>query len=136
MKMSLLNRVCAVVLLAAMPVALSAQYGHPMKGQWSGQWGKDNQRLLLDLNWDGKAITGVINPGETGATITSAAVQYTDAANGKWNVKLTAQGKDESGKPVTIEVDGVLENIGSNYRVYHGTWTQNGVKGEFTVTRN
>ena len=107
-----------------------------MKGQWSGQWGKDNQRLLLDLDWDGKNITGTINPGPSSAAIKSATVIYTDAAAGKWNVKLTAEGKDASGKAVPIEVDGVLENIGSNYRVYHGTWMQGGVKGEFTVTRN
>jgi hypothetical protein len=136
MKKSFVHRVCVIALLAVVPVALSAQFGHPMKGQWSGQWGPDQQRLLLDLNWDGKNISGAINPGENGATIKTATVDYTDSRAGKWNVKLTAEGKDPSGKPITIDVDGVLENIGSNYRVYHGTWTQNGVKGEFTVTRN
>jgi hypothetical protein len=136
MKTSIVHRVCAVVLLAAFPAALGAQYGHPMKGQWSGQWGKDEQRLLLDLNWDGKEISGVINPGANGTMIKTATIDYTDTRAGKWTVKLVAEGKDASGKPVTIEADGVLENIGSNYRVYHGTWTQNGVKGEFTVTRN
>ena len=121
--------------LVALPATALAQFGHPMKGQWSGQWGKDNQRLLLDLDWDGKDIVGSINPGANGAKIVSATVVYTDAPAGKWNVKLTAEGTAD-GKPVKIEADGILENIGAYYRVYHGTWTQNGVKGEFTVTRN
>ena len=136
MKLSAFARVLVVATLVALPASLLAQYGHPLKGQWSGQWGKDEQRLLLDLDWDGKEITGVINPGANGAPIKSSSIVYTDAGAGKWNVKLTAEGKDASGKPVAIEADGVLENIGSAYRVYHGTWTQGGVKGEFTVTRN
>jgi hypothetical protein len=136
MQRSRILRVLALAVLIVLPVTAAAQYGHPMKGQWSGQWGKDNQRLLLDLDWDGKAITGAINPGPNAATIKSATIDYTDPAAGKWNVKLTAEGKDAAGKPVVIEVDGTLENIGSNYRVYHGTWTENGVEGEFVVTRN
>ena len=124
-----------VVTVVTLPATVLAQFGHPLKGAWSGQWGKDNQRLLLDLDWDGKDIVGTINPGPNGAKITSATVTYPDAAAGKWNVKLTAEGTAE-GKPVKIQVDGTLENIGAYYRVLHGTWTQNGAKGEFTVTRN
>jgi hypothetical protein len=129
-------RIAILAALIALPAAALAQYGHPLKGQWSGQWGKDNQRLLLDLDWDGKNVIGTINPGANGVTIKSVDVAYTDPAAGKWNVKMTAEGKDASGKATTIQVDGMLENIGSAYRVLHGTWTQNGVKGEFTVTRN
>ena len=121
--------------LVALPATALAQFGHPMKGQWSGQWGKDSQRLLIDIDWDGKDLVGAINPGANAAKITSSTITYTDAPAGKWNVKLTAEGTQD-GKPVKIQVDGTLENIGAYYRVYHGTWTQNGVKGEFTVTRN
>ena len=120
--------------LIALPATALAQFGHPLKGQWSGQWGKDNQRLLLDIDWDGKDIIGTINPGPTAATIKSSTFDYTDPM--KWKVKLTAEGKDAAGKPVQIAVDGVLENIGAYYKLFHGTWTQGGVKGDFTVTRN
>jgi hypothetical protein len=48
---------------AVAPVA--AQEGHPLKG--SGCSWKDNEALGDDLipilDWDGKAITGMINPG-------------------------------------------------------------------------
>ena len=59
---------------------------------------------------------------------------YTDPS--AWKVKMTAEGKDAAGKPVPIAVDGMLENIGAYYRLFHGTWTQGGQKGDFTVTRN
>jgi hypothetical protein len=116
--------------------AVSAQFGHPLKGQWSGQWGPaaNPKRLLLDLHWDGKAITGVVNPGAEAATVKSVTIDYSNPA--AWKVKLQAEGKDTSGKPVTISVDGTLENIGAYNRLFHGTWMEGGQKGEFTLTRN
>jgi hypothetical protein len=126
----------AVALALALPVVAGAQFGHPLKGQWSGQWGPVDSpmRLLLDLHWDGKAITGVINPGPEAATVKSVTFDYTDPS--AWVVKMQAEGKDAAGKPVQITVDGKLENIGAYMRLFHGTWTQAGKKGDFTVTRN
>jgi hypothetical protein len=129
--------VVALSFLLLASSGVSAQFGHPLKGQWSGQWGPaDNQqRLLLDLHWDGKTITGVINPGsEDAATVKGVTIDYADPS--AWKVKLQAEGKNASGKPITIAVDGVLENIGAYSRLFHGTWSQGGQKGEFTVTRN
>ena len=125
-----------VVIALAVPSIVSAQFGHPMKGQWSGEWGPKNNpnRLLLSLDWDGKEITGVINPGPNAAAVKSVTFDYTDPA--AWVVKITAEGKDASGKPVAITVDGKLENIGAYTKLYHGTWIQGGQKGDFTVTRN
>jgi hypothetical protein len=124
------------ILLAGSHSAL-AQFGHPLKGQWSGQWGPpdNSKRLLLDLHWDGKTITGTINPGaDDAATVKGVTFDYSDPS--AWKVKLQAEGKDASGKPVSIAVDGVLENIGAYSRVFHGTWAQGGQKADFTVTRN
>lgn len=128
--------VVALAALLVLPAPAAAQFGHPLKGQWSGGWGPaDNPtRLLLDLHWDGKAITGRINPGPQAATVTKTTFDYTDPT--KWKVQLEAEGKDASGKPVQIRVDGILENIGAYYKVFHGTWSEGGKKGDFTVTRN
>ena len=55
---------CIAALLIALPVF--AQFGHPLKGTWSGDWGptKDKQtHIVLEFQWDGKDITGKINPG-------------------------------------------------------------------------
>jgi hypothetical protein len=129
-------RAAVVVFTLALPAMAVAQFGHPMKGQWSGQWGPANNsnRLLLDLHWDGKDITGVINPGPEAAMIKSVSFDYTDPS--AWGVKMTAEGKDAAGKVVQISVDGKLENIGAYAKLFHGTWTQAGKKSDFTVTRN
>jgi hypothetical protein len=126
----------ALLMALALPSTLGAQFGHPMKGQWSGEWGPKNNpnRLLLNLDWDGKEITGIINPGPNAATVKSVTFDYTDPT--AWGVKITAEGKDASGKPVAITVDGKLENLGAYTKLFHGTWNQGGQKADFTVTRN
>lgn len=131
-----LRIIALAAVLAFVPGLAVAQFGHPLKGQWSGQWGSQDkpQRLLLDLHWDGKALTGIVNPGANAATVRNVTFDYSNPA--AWKVTLEADGKDESGKPVKVTATGTLENIGSYQRVFHGTWTQGGQKGDFTVTRN
>jgi len=128
--------VLAFAIIVAAPATVGAQFGHPMKGQWSGEWGPKNNpnRILLNLDWDGKEITGTINPGPNGATVKSVVFDYTNPV--AWGVKITAEGKDASGKPVAISVDGKLENLGAYTKLFHGTWTQGNQKGDFVVTRN
>lgn len=128
--------IVAVVCALALPLGVDAQFGHPLKGQWSGEWGPKDKpnRLLLNFEWDGKEITGVINPGPNAAVVKSVVFDYTNPS--AWGVKITAEGKDASGKPLAITVDGKLENIGAYMRHLHGTWAQGGQKADFAVTRN
>jgi hypothetical protein len=126
----------AAVLIALLSVALPAiaQFGHPLKGTWSGDWGptKDKRtHVVLDLNWDGKAITGTINPGPNGVPLQKATL---DAET--WAVHLEGDGKDASGKAVRYVIDGKLENIGAYQRVLSGTWMEGIQKGDFKVVRN
>ena len=46
--------------------AVAAQEGHPLVGTWHGTWGpnaKERHDVTLVLEFDGKAITGMMNPG-------------------------------------------------------------------------
>ena len=136
MAMRFLRLALVSVLAVAVPAVAAAQFGHPLKGQWSGEWGpKDNpSRLLLDIHWDGKELTGRINPGTPAeGTLKKVAIDYSAVTS--WKVQIEAEAK-EGGKVVPIRVDATLENLGAYYKVLHGTWTQGGRKGEFTVTRN
>jgi hypothetical protein len=128
--------VLVLSILLVAPSGVWAQFGHPLKGQWSGQWGPADspKRLLLDLQWDGKDITGVVNPGDEAAAVKSVTIDYSNPS--AWKVKMTAEGKDKAGKPVAISVDGTLENIGAYSKLFHGTWMEGGQKGDFTLTRN
>ena len=137
MRSRTLRTLAIVAALAALPAIAFAQFGHPLKGQWSGEWGSKETptRLLLDLTWDGKQVGGTINPGSaTAATVTKVNIDYSNVM--AWGVQMEAEGKDASGKPVQIRIDGTLENLGAYYRLFHGTWTQGGQKGPFTLTRN
>jgi len=129
-------RVRVVGLLIALAVAspASAQFGHPLKGTWSGDWGttKENRsRILLELHWDGKAITGHINPGPNAVSLQKATL---DAST--WAVHFEAESKDAAGKAVRYVIDGKLENIGAYQRFITGTWMQGDRKGDFKVVRN
>jgi hypothetical protein len=130
------RRLVTFVMWLALPMSAAAQFGHPLDGLWSGQWGPRDKpiRLLLDLDWNGTSITGVINPGPNAATVRRVTFDYSDPS--AWLVKLDAEGKDPAGSPIPIRVDGRLENIGAYRRVFRGTWTQGNQKGEFVVTRN
>jgi hypothetical protein len=121
-----------VLALLALSAGVAAQFGHPLAGQWSGEWGPAGKpnRVLLNLDWDGKAITGAINPGPNAATVRTVTFDYTDPSS--WVVKLEAEGKDGA----KIMVDGRLENIGAYRRIFRGTWTQGTQKGPFSLTRN
>jgi len=123
---------CLACLLIAGPVV--AQFGHPLKGTWSGDWGtskNDRHRVLLELNWNGKEITGTINPGPDAVPLKTAAL---NPAN--WTVRFEGEGRSASGRAVRYLIEGKLENLGSYYRLLTGTWTQGDEKGEFRLTRN
>ena len=134
MRLALL-RVAGVMAILALSATAFAQFGHPLDGQWSGGWGKDGaNRLLLDLDWDGKEITGTINPGANAATVKKVTFDFSNPE--AWGVKIEAEGKDPSGKSVQIIADGKLENIGAYTKIFRGTWTQGSQKGAFLVTKN
>jgi len=110
-----------------------AQYGHPLKGAWSGDWGPNatnRTRVLVDLDWNGKALTGVIHPsgGAAAITLTKAMAEPVLPNYDAWTVHLEG--------PNGLVIDGKLVNLGSYYRTISGTWTQGGVKGNFNLTRN
>ena len=123
----------ALAFFASASTAL-AQFGHPLKGSWSGDWGPNatsRTHVVLDINWDGKNLTGAINPGPDGVTLNKATL---DGAT--WMVHLEGDGKDKSGATVHYVVDGKMENIGAYARFITGTWTQGSQKGNFKITRN
>lgn len=120
------------ILLAVAPIP--AQEGHPLTGSWHGTWGAsqtDRHPVLVYMKWDSKNVEGDINPGPRAMPLK---VVNLDADN--WTVHFEADGKDKSGNPVHVVADGKLENIGSYNRTITGTWTENGVKGDFKITRD
>jgi hypothetical protein len=113
---------------------LSAQQGHPLTGTWSGDWGTtaaQRNAITLVMNWDGKSVTGILNPGPDSIPIASI---YLDVTN--WTVRIEADAKDQAGKPVHVVAEGKLEDIGSYHRTVKGSWQQGPAKGDFRLTRD
>jgi hypothetical protein len=122
---------CAL-LLAVLPAV--PQEGHPLSGTWTGDAGATvtaRQHLTIVLNWDGKNITGLLNPGPDAGTLSSVTL---DPAT--WTVRLEGQLKDASGKPVAFSGEGKIENLGSIHRTIKGTWKQGAISGDFRLTRD
>jgi hypothetical protein len=114
---------------AAAQPAMNEGQGHPLKGLWLGDWGTDrNTRnsVLLEMNWDGKAVTGSINPGPQAIRFTRAELNHND-----WTVHLEAVSEG-----VRYVIDGKIENLGSLSRSIVGTWVQGNRKGDFRITRH
>src|SRR5471030_1404567 len=129
-----LSRAVGLVVFLAAAVPVSAQFGHPLKGSWTGDWSPSagkHVHVLVEMKWDGKAITGTVNPGPHGVAIAKATL---DPAS--WNVHLEADGKDAAGQTVHYAMDGKLENIGSHNRVVSGTWTDGTTKRPLKLVRN
>jgi hypothetical protein len=117
---------------------LFAQEGHPLTGTWHGDWGPSathRNDVTLVLEWDGKNITGLINPGPESIKLAKATLEPSSEPS-KWTVHFEADAKDHDGKPVHFMIDGRIENLTSIRRAIVGTWNHGNVKGDFKVTRD
>jgi len=115
-------------------ISLFAQEGHPLTGTWTGDWGtsaKQRNPITFVMNWDGKNVTGLINPGPDSVPIGAVSIDFPT-----WTVRIEADMKDASGKPVHVMAEGKLGDIASYHRTLKGTWQQGGEKGDFKLTRD
>ena len=115
----------------AIGVPTFAQQGHPLTGTWTGDWGATSTQrnhISLVLNWDGKNVTGLINPGPDSIPIASVLLNVDS-----WTVRIEADTKDHK---THISAEGKLVDLGSYHRTIKGSWTQSGTKGDFKITRD
>lgn len=115
------------------PSVAAAQEGHPLKGSWLGTWaGNTSHRpdVVLVLNWDGKTITGTINPGTDNIPVKNATLNPEG-----WVVHLEADAKDTAGRALTYVIDGKIENLHVPNRSITGVWKNQKETGEFKVSR-
>jgi hypothetical protein len=113
--------------------AASAQEGHPLKGSWLGTWGpakSHSNDILLILNWDGKTISGMINPGTDNAPIKNATLNPDG-----WVVHFEAEIKDRSGTVLNYVIDGKIDNLAFHNRTVAGTWKNQRESGQFKISR-
>ena len=141
------------VLTACLVLAIPAfaQFGHPLKGSWSGEWRENagtEHRILLEFNWEGKygvnpeggVLTGTLNPGPDAAPMKNIKLTPPQGgvpnADAPWELHFEAETKDANGNTVKVVVDAFLENLGAYKRILHGSWQQGNRKGPFRVVAN
>ncbi|MEP7313713.1 MAG: hypothetical protein ABI859_14090 [Pseudomonadota bacterium] len=109
----------ATALLLIAGVA-AAQEGFPLDGTWRAERqaaGNTAVTLVLVLEWDGKKVSGILNPGPKAVTL-----QDVQLIPDGWKVTLTAT--DAAGKPLSFE--GVIGELGAYHRYMEGTWKEGG----------
>lgn len=126
-----------VIALALVSLAdttrVAAQEGHPLKGSWIGTWGpakSHSNDLVLILNWDGKAVTGTLNPGEDDVAIKNATL-----SPDTWTFRFEADRKEKAGTVLTYVVEGKIENLAFPNRTVTGTWKNQRESGKFKIQR-
>jgi hypothetical protein len=129
-----------------------AQEGHPAKGTWVGYWGPttaQQNRLVVVMDYDGKSLTGTVNPGPNAVPIKLARLDITPGkpapkpgdpvGEPTFKVHIEADTKDAKGNAISILADGTMQDVGLPNRTLAGAWTQTSggktVKGEFKIRR-
>ena len=127
------RRILLSLVALALPTLTVGQEGFPLDGTWRGDWGAtptDRTPVVLIMKWDGANIAGMINPGPNSAPFTLAVLNPDT-----WTVHIEADDRVDGGNPVTIVIDGQLDNIGSYNRTLEGTWRRGDVEGDFRIAR-
>ena len=131
--MRVLTFAVAVLVASLTSSTLSfAQEGHPLKGSWLGTWGPaktHSNDIVLVLDWDGKTISGIVNPGTDDAPIKNATLNPDG-----WIVRFETDIKDKSGV-LNYVIEGKIENLSFHNRTIVGTWKNQRESGALKISR-
>jgi hypothetical protein len=111
--------------LSAIQPAWAQQKGDPLTGTWKGDWGPsptDRNAVIIELKWNGKTLTGTVNPGADAVPIDKGSF---DAPSRKIHFEAT-----KTAPNFVYVIDGTVEND-----KMAGTWTRPNRKGDFQVAR-
>ncbi len=124
-KLSLFLAACLVVTAAAFAAVPAAD---PLSGTWTGDWGPsaaDRNQVTLELKWDGKNLTGTVNPGPNAVEIQKATFTPETGA-----IHFEADAKNRRGNTVHYLVDGKVEKD-----TMTGSWSHDNRKGDFKISK-
>ena len=87
--------------------------------------------MTLVMDWDGKTVTGIMNPG-----LRSSPLEKTAFEPAGWQFHFEANYKDRAGTTSRVSIDAKIEDVTSPRRALVGTWTQGGKTGDFKAVRD
>jgi len=115
----------SLVLAAA---AFAQKSGDPLSGTWGGDWGpspSDRNQVTVELKWDGKALSGTVNPGPNAVALQKATFDAKTSA-----VHFEADAKGHGGNMLHYVIDGKVEK-----GTMTGSWSHDTRKGDFKITK-
>src|SRR5215475_6146169 len=127
------RQICCLLFGILLAAPALAQEGHPAKGTWTGYWGPTatENRLVIVMDYDGKNVSGTVNPGANAVPIKLARLDITPGTPpskpgeipGEPTFKLHIEAETKSNS-VSIIADGTLRDVALPGRVMVGSWTQ------------
>jgi len=149
MRMTFVRASILFAAAACFAVTAVAQEGHPLAGTWYGDYGAASQKrdLTIIMKWDGRNVTGTINPGPNASPITSAVMDITpgkpapqgqDSTTGTppvFKVRLEVDAPNGAGATDRLVFEGTIQNPVAGNRKITGTWTRGTERGTFQLGR-
>ncbi len=124
-----LRFVSLICVLISVVFVGSAFAQDPITGTWTGDWGPsktDRNQVTVQFKFDGKSLTGTVNPGPNAVQLMKSTFDPKTGA-----VHMEADAKNEMGAGmVHFIVDGKLDKT-----TMSGTWNHDKVKGDFKITK-
>ena len=93
MKIKLATILCLLICFSLVLPAFAAD--DPITGTWAGDWGpskSDRNQVTVQFKYDGKTLTGTVNPGDKAVQLTKTTFDPKTGA-----VHLEADAKNEMG---------------------------------------
>jgi hypothetical protein len=122
-----------ILVALALAVPGQAQEGHPLRGSWIGEWSGNqthDEFVLIVLDWNGREISGMINPGTDNIEITDADLDPAD-----WSIRIEADTEDSSGRAVDYVIEGNIHDLELPNRYITGSWQNGSGRGDFEIRR-
>lgn len=118
----------SVCFAAAAIGASKALVADPLSGTWTGDWGpsaSDRNPVTVELKWDGKTLTGTVNPGPNAVVLQKCTFDPKTGA-----VHMEADAKNRRGADIHYVIEGKVENA-----TMSGSWNHDNRKGDFKITK-
>jgi hypothetical protein len=119
--------VCLLTYFAVLQMQAQKATADPLSGVWTGDWGTTpslRNPVIVELKWDGKTLTGTVNPGPNAIRLQKTSF---DAKTGA--VHLEAELVSEKNK-IHYVIQGKVEND-----TLIGSWKHDDRKGDFKIIR-
>jgi hypothetical protein len=120
--------ICFLSSVTLLSTALVAQGPDPLSGTWTGDWGpsaRDRNNVTVQFKWDGKTLSGTVNPGPNAITLQKTSFNPQTGA-----VHLEADATTGAGRMIHYVIDGTVANGAMT-----GSWNHDNVKGDFKISK-